>query len=320
MEIAQIRCFVSAAEQRSLTHAAELLYVSQPTLSRMIRALEAELRTTLFKRDGRGVQMTPAGRRFLDLARGILRRSDAAIAAMRASNFEKETITGGLPPSVGRILIPALVAGFAEHFSGAFISLVEAVSDDLHAKLLANHLDFAVLHNPQPTPQLSIERMASEPFYLLGTRTAGPRKDTVGLADLHGLPLIMPSSTRSVRAIVDAALARISVAPNIVMEIDAVGSIFDLIEAGIGYALIPENTIRVAPKSRLFRFQRIDAPELANTICFVTPARPPKTDMQRDAIRLAREIALRKLRPRNHRPEKARPVRRPKTSGSLTAS
>ena len=72
MEIKQLRYFVKVAELSSVGKASDFLNIAQPTLSRQIRALEIELKTNLFSRDGRGVQLTVHGRRFLEHARGIL--------------------------------------------------------------------------------------------------------------------------------------------------------------------------------------------------------------------------------------------------------
>jgi LysR family nitrogen assimilation transcriptional regulator len=78
MEIKQLRYFVKVAELSSVGKASDILNIAQPTLSRQIRALEIELKTNLFSRDGRGVQLTPRGRRFLEHARGILHAADTA--------------------------------------------------------------------------------------------------------------------------------------------------------------------------------------------------------------------------------------------------
>jgi DNA-binding transcriptional LysR family regulator len=80
VSLAQIRSFVVVAEEGNVGRAARRLHLSQPPLSRQIRALEEELGVPLFTRTARGMDLLPAGRAFLERARTILREVDAAVA------------------------------------------------------------------------------------------------------------------------------------------------------------------------------------------------------------------------------------------------
>jgi LysR family nitrogen assimilation transcriptional regulator len=296
MEFLQLQYFVRVAEQGSFTNAALQLGVAQPALSRKVRALEVELRTNLFHRNGRGAQLTSAGRRFLDHARGLLHGADSAMQAVRegAASYEGR-VAVGLTPNVGKILIPTFVEEFVGKFPKASISIVEGLSVSLGNQLLAGRLDFAILRNPVASPHLSIEPITTEALFLVGVKPAGTGGDSVTLADLAGLPLITPSAPHTFRPLIEAAMQRMGNTLNITIEIDSVSSIMELAAKGLGYILIPESTVPMVPAGSNLCCQKIVAPELFTTLCMVTPSRQPQTPLPLEAAHLAHEILLRML-------------------------
>jgi LysR family nitrogen assimilation transcriptional regulator len=202
----------------------------------------------------------------------------------------------GLPPSIGKVLIPPLVRGFAEQFPKASLSIVEGLSSGLYDQLLSGRLDFAVMRNPAASPHLSIEPITTEAFYLVGAKPLGRRNSTVDIADLVGLPFIMPSAPHTFRPLLDAAMARIGAVPNVIFEVDAIGSIMDLAASGLGYTISPESTMRTAPDGQNLSWQRIAVPELSSTLCMVTPSRQPHTQLPLEALYLTREALVQALR------------------------
>jgi len=119
VDLRQLGQFVRIAELGSITKVAGLLCVPQPALSRQLRAPEVELNANFFKRNGRGVLLTDAGRRFRDHARGVLRGVDCALLSVPADNSGEGRAVVGLPPSVGKVLTLPLVERFVEEFPKA---------------------------------------------------------------------------------------------------------------------------------------------------------------------------------------------------------
>src|SRR5690606_37415562 len=137
MDIEQIKRFVTVAEHGSYIRAAELLDVAQPTLSRQIRALELELRTTLFHRHGRGIVLTAQGKVFLEHARSILHSVDVSLHALAGESQEEGgRVVIGLTPSFGRVMIPDLCNAILERFPKANISFVDGMSGVLVERAL----------------------------------------------------------------------------------------------------------------------------------------------------------------------------------------
>jgi hypothetical protein len=111
-------------------------------------------------------------------------------------------------------------------------------------------------------------------------------------------------------------MARMNTTLNVSYEIDAVPSLMDLAASGLGYTLIPDSTLHTVPLPGNLSYQKIAAPELYTTLCFVTPARSPKTQLPLEAACLAREVLLRELR-LNRSEKKKTPPRRAKASRTV---
>ncbi|MGF1510362.1 MAG: LysR family transcriptional regulator [Myxococcota bacterium] len=99
VSLEQLRYFVAVAEEEHMTRAAKRLFISQPPLSRQIRALEDELGTKLFNRTPRGLQLLPAGRRLLEEVRPILDRLEALRDVLRQPELPAHELhVGDCPP------------------------------------------------------------------------------------------------------------------------------------------------------------------------------------------------------------------------------
>src|SRR5580692_199863 len=292
MEIKQLRYFVKVAELSSVGKASDLLNIAQPTLSRQIRALELELKTNLFARDGRGVRLTALGRRFLEHARGILHAADTAMDALNEgrSVYEGKVVVG-MTPSVGRRLIPDYVERFTEHFPKASLSVVEGYSQALAEQVVMGKLDFAILLNPSASSNLVIDPVGAESLYLIGSTPVGDNAESVTLSSLAGLPLIMPHTIHTIRPLLEYEAARLGVMLNIAFEIDSVRSISELVQKGRGHTVMPLNSMR-GPEGKGLHWQKIANPEIAVTICLIQPGRRPQTALSLEAAALAKASLL----------------------------
>ncbi len=290
MDITQIRHFVRVAETGSYIRAADLLDMAQPTLSRQVRALEVELRVSLFHRHGRGVLLTEAGKRFLEHARAVLHTADAAVLAVRESEEAYDgRLVIGFTPSVGRILISTLLPQLMQRFPRASISVRGGLTGDLYDKVLLGELDFAVLHNPAASPNLELVPLALEHFYLIGAQPTGASHSSVTLAEVAALPLVLPNSGHALRPALESAAARLGLRLNVILEIDATMSIVDLVAGGTGYGVMPVYLRRASGLPAL-HWQKIVQPSLETMLCMVTPVRWPRSQLPKEAALLAQDL------------------------------
>jgi DNA-binding transcriptional LysR family regulator len=131
VHLRDLRYFLVVAEHLHFTRAAEALYVSQPALSKQIRALETQLRVPLFERHRRMVRLTPAGAALLPHARAVLAAWQQAEDALAAATAEQAaTLEVGMSTGVGRGLLPAVRARFSQQAPTAHLRLRQIPWDD----------------------------------------------------------------------------------------------------------------------------------------------------------------------------------------------
>src|SRR5690606_38487314 len=242
MDIEQIRRFVEVSNNATYIRAAELLNLAQPTLSRQIRALELELRTTLFHRHGRGIVLTAQGKIFLEHARSILHSVDISLHALAGEAKEEGgRVVIGLTPTLGRVLIPDLCNAILARFPKANISFVDGMSGALIERALIGQVDFAIVHNPPATSSLHVQPLASEPLYLVGNTPVGRHADRVTLQEAINLPMILTGSNPPVRSAVETEAVRQGLPMHVRVEVDSYLSILDLVRRDHGYTVVPKN-------------------------------------------------------------------------------
>lgn len=240
MELRQLRYFVRVVELGSMGRAADDLGVVTSALSQQISRLEGELATRLLQRGARGVAPTDAGLAFFHQAQLALRHADDAAQAARQARLAGH-VSVGLAPSTSAVLALPLMQAMRERYPDVRLRMVESLSGNLAAMLGARQLDLAVLFETETARRLSVSPLLDERLFLIGRRDLPglPTGRTVRIARLSGLPLVLPSGTHGLRAIVDAAFARERRAAHVVLEIDGLAVLMDAVRAGLAATIQP---------------------------------------------------------------------------------
>lgn len=187
----QLQCFIAVAETLNFRLAAERLFMTQPPLSRQIRALESRLGIRLFDRDTRGVRLTAAGAMFLVDARRLLAQSEATLEKYREM---APTAPGGLRLGVTRVVeteaLQPLVSALAATVPGVRVDWHADASLRLIRAVARGDLDAAVIGLPAQTGTLALDPWRADPLMVAlpaGHRLAAKR--LLGLSDLQGAPV-----------------------------------------------------------------------------------------------------------------------------------
>jgi DNA-binding transcriptional LysR family regulator len=167
MELRQLRYFVAVAEEGHITRAAERLGIQQPPLSQQIRAIERELDVQLFRRKPRGVELTDAGRAFLDDARAMLAQLDRAFeTTKRTARGEQGRICVGVTSTTPfHPLVRSTLRAFGKACPMVSLTLEECLSNELVERLRNERMDAAFVRTSLADPDgLVVHPLIEEPM------------------------------------------------------------------------------------------------------------------------------------------------------------
>ncbi|MFF7351316.1 MULTISPECIES: LysR family transcriptional regulator [Streptomyces] len=240
-----LRYFVAVAEELHFTRAAERLYVSQPALSKQIRALERQLGAELFRRDRHGVALTDAGEALLPHARQVLAAWEAGAAAVEAAGAaQRSTLVVGMSTSPGRGgLLPAVRSRFTAAHPAVTVRLRQMSWDDPTAGLADGTADVAFVWLPLPDEERYDWTVVAEEPRLLALPESHPLAARTGIdfADLLDEPfLALPRSAGRLRDHWLALDARGGRPPRIGAEISGAEETYEALLAGLGICLVAE--------------------------------------------------------------------------------
>lgn len=240
MELRQLRYFLTVVEHGSLGRAAVELGVGTSALSQQISKLESELSTRLLTRSSTGVTPTPAGIAFQHHAQLTLRQAENAAQAA-----QRERMSGyvslGFAPSTSSVLALPLIAAMRQRYPNIQLHLVEMLSGYLSSQLQARQLDLAILFHSDPGRRCRVRPLLDEKLFLIApTNLPGvPAGDSVTLAELTQVPLVLPSDQHGLRSTINNAFAHSRCEPCVVMNVDGLTLLMDTVKAGYAATIQP---------------------------------------------------------------------------------
>jgi LysR family transcriptional regulator, hca operon transcriptional activator len=253
MELRHLRYFVAVAEAGSLTAAAaRKLHTSQPSLSRQIRDLEEEVGTSLLIRRARGIELTPAGRAFLDHARAVLSQAEAASeAARRVAHPSKPCFAMGFLTGHELTWMPEALRILRDELSNIDVMISSQYSPMLADGLLKGKIDAAFLRRERGLSELAYRVLVKEPLMVVlpsNHRLAALK--SIDPRHLVGEAFVTVSSTAPVlRAIIDNYLKRSGINITPAHEADHLAMGMSLIASTRGVGLLPAYAQNFLPSS-----------------------------------------------------------------------
>ncbi|GGP93305.1 LysR family transcriptional regulator [Streptomyces griseomycini] len=243
VHVRDLRSFLTVAEELHFTRAAERLYVSQPALSKQVRALERQLGVELFHRDRQGVALTGAGAALLPHARRVLAAwEEGAAAVERTRAAQRSTLVVGMSTSPGRGgLLPAVRSRFTAAHPEAVVRLRQVSWEDPTAGLADGEADVAFVWLPLPDPERYAWTVVAEEPRLVALPDTHPlaARAELTLADLADEPfLALPPSAGVLRDHWLALDERPGGPPRVGAEIAGTEETYEALVAGLGICFV----------------------------------------------------------------------------------
>ena len=266
MELRHLRYFVAVAEAGSLTVAAEeKLHTSQPSLSRQIRDLEDEVGAQLLTRSAHGIELTPAGRAFLEHARSVLAQVEAAgEAARRVAHPTKPSFVMGFLTGHELTWMPEALQVLRDELPNVDVVISSNYSPRLADALTKGKVDAAFLRREESAPELAYELLVKEPLVVVlpsDHRLAALK--AIGPGDLVGETFVTVSGTAPVlRLVIDNYLKRSGINITPVHEADHLAMGMSLIASTRGVGLLPAYAQNFLPSSVTSRPLKGQAPTI----------------------------------------------------------
>lgn len=315
MNLEQLRGFAEVATTGHFTRAAERLHLAQPSLSRQIASLEAELGVELFHRTRGNVALTAAGERLLPIARRMLADADAARAEMaELVGLRRGRIRLGATPTLCTSLVVEVLAAFREWHPGVDVEILERGSRSLIGALTEGALDLALIvtsvssgaaravleREPILSERLVVVSSAERPDpFARGIASAerageGRAPRPVSLRALARVPQVLFPENYDLRVAVDAAFGAAGLTPTVAVAGAEMDAALRFAERGIGVAVVPA---MVAVERPLLRAAPLASAALTRTVSIARRSDMAPTHASAAMQAQIREVADRLTQP-----------------------
>lgn len=238
---------VKVADLRSITKAAQALYVSQPYLSSYIVRLESELEVQLFDRTTKPLSLTYAGEKYLKMAREVLALHEELQEEIRhIGNHTAGRLAVGIPRMRATFLLPHILPLFYEKFPQVELQIREGSTQVLEELLKKGEIAFALIPISRNSHEFDHEVLYDEELILVTKKDAlfpdaQPSELPTSLEQLQEMPFLLPHVGRGLRTTLDHFFAQNKFNPKIRFEAASNETLLRLASKGLGVTIVPHS-------------------------------------------------------------------------------
>jgi DNA-binding transcriptional LysR family regulator len=244
MLLAQITAFVEVARRRSVSRAAEALFVTQPALTARIQGLERDLGAELFIRTSRGMKLTEAGEAFLPYAvRALGALTDGRMQVNALERGGAGRLAIGAAPAVSTYVLPPLLKLFAQSHPRVAVSVRTGHSEEMLDLVLREQVDVGLVRALHHRDIVSTPLYEDRLVLVVDPAHSFADKGRIRLREIAGEQLILFDRTSSYHELTNALFRTAGIAPTGVMELDNIDAAKKMVEQGFGVALLPHTSV-----------------------------------------------------------------------------
>lgn len=247
----QLRILKAVATEKNFTKAAEILYLSQPSLSKQIKTLEQNLNITLINRENNKISLTENGKVFLQYAERILALCEESCRALiDLKNGDRGNLTVGASQTIGTYLMPRVLALFAQNYPQIDLKVQVNSTRLIANNVLNREIDIAVVGGEIPQElkkNLTIKHLVEDELSLIISKSHPfAKKRKIKKENLYYLNFITLNSNSTIRKFIDNILMQNEIETNqlkIVMQFNSIEGIKTAVSLGLGAAFVSSSAI-----------------------------------------------------------------------------
>lgn len=252
IDLRQLHYFIAIAEQGSISSAAAVLGLAQPSLSEHVSRLEKKLDTQLIIRGARGVHLTEAGVALSRHARDILHNVELAVEDVRHLGGEaRGPVSIAFPPSMGLLLSVPLAETIQAEFPQVRLHIAEALSGYIMEWILNERIELGCVYEVPDTSHVTAQPVLSEDLFLVTAPDNwdgvilpnGKAEKPITLAEVQALPLVLPSRPHGAREVIERFAKSNGVRLDVVTEMNSLPQIIAMADRASAYTILPHAAV-----------------------------------------------------------------------------
>lgn len=276
----QLRIIKAIATETSFTRAAEILFISQPSLSKQLKILENRVGILLINRDKNKISLTEAGQLFLQYAERILALCEESCRALNdLQNGDRGNLTVGASQTIGTYLMPRVLALFAQNYPQINLKVQVDSTRVIAKNVVDRDIDIAVVGGDVPEilkKNLEIESFVDDELSLIIPKShpfATNNRKLINKDDLYHLNFIALNPNSTIRKFIDNILIQNNIETkqfNIIMQLNSIEAIKTAVSLGLGAAFVSSSAIEKEIELKTIEIINIENIKITRTLSIIT--------------------------------------------------